>query len=517
MTEYKVIYRADKQSEGAEAIKWEPGCPLEIEAIQVSRDTGTGTAFLQGRLRNISDRIALSFKATVTVEYEDGNTEDVEFNPLDADIAVGASYLLGAKKLNRGDVMNASGKMESVKFADDTWMSSVEPKTVPKPSPIGLSDEAVAERYTEVWASDKNPTFSAYEAKAAAANHLEKHEGWWLCPCGQVNVGRDTCVTCGASLEVLGNPDAENDEALANAAKARAEKEAKDRAEADKKHAEKVKRAKQIGIPAAIVCVIVIIIISIILWLTVFHPKAEYDSALNLYDSGNYSEAYEKFTALGDYEQANDWANKSLAEDLYENGDLTGSLQSFEKVDNSEIYVQRVLESMAEYIEEHPTKDDSKTLDYLETLRRYNFEGSDLLLGLIYPWSYEFSLTSSKAFEANNEQWTTVSELQPKEGIGYSDSGVLLIRAKCENPDGCRDLRLSWETRSAGSVFEDENGKWSKGGQTGNRDESYEVKIWGDGKIYSFPFPDMYCDAWKVTVADPITNEILYTGEIYQQ
>lgn len=329
MAEYKVAFRSDKKTEGAHALTWEPGCPLEIEAIQVSRDTGTGTAFLQGKLRNISNQVALSFKATVTVEYEDGNTEDVEYNPLDADIAVGASYLLDAKKLNRGNVMNVSGKVESVKLADGAWMSSVEPKTVPKPSPIGLSDEAVAERYAEVWVSGKNPAFSVHEAKAAAANHLEKHEGWWLCPCGQVNVGRDKCVTCGASLEALENPDAEDDEALAKAAKERAEKEAKDRAEKQAASKKRNRMFLKAGIALAVVTVVIVILLNLVVFPAM--RQGDYEQAMKDFDSKNYAAAVQEFDSLGDYkdsfamkerssfmESIKDWLDKtSKAEFFY--------------------------------------------------------------------------------------------------------------------------------------------------------------------------------------------------------
>lgn len=519
MADFKVVHRVDASSKGELGLTWEASCPLLFEAMQISRNTNTGEAYLQGKLLNISNQTIQSFKALITVEYEDGNTETAEFKPLDADILAGAIYKLEPVLLKQGDASRVLSRIENVKLVDGKWESAASPTAIPEPQPIGLSEEATQERYEEIWKPLKS-TIPFHERKKFAANRLEEHNGWWLCPCGQVNVGKGACAKCGASLDVLQKPDAEDEEALAAAAKKRKECEAQKAEEG----AAKRKRLTTLAIKAGAALLAVGVLVVAILWFTVLHPRFEYTSAINLYDSGNYSEAYNKFSSLGDYEQSKDWAEKSLyrlnlseAEKQYQAGDLLGALEAYEGIGNAEAYIEPVLYSMANYVKEHTSKDDQLTIEYLNALRRYDYKNSDFLLGLVYPWSYEFALTSSNAFKENEEQWTTVSELDPKKGSGYRDSGVLLVRAKCENPEGRRDLELTWETRKAGSVFASENGKWSKGGQTGSKGKGpHEAKVWGDNKIYSFPFPDLYCDAWRVTVTDPITKEVLFAGEIYQ-
>lgn len=225
MADFKVIYRVDTTQEINDEITWEPGCPLLFEAIQVSRNTETGQAFLQGKLRNISDQLVQSFKALITVEYEDGNTEFVEFNPLDADILDGTVYKLDPASLKQGDVSKALGTVESIKLADGKWESTATPTDIPAPQLIGLSEEAVPERYERIWKPLKG-TIPFHERKGFAGNHLDEYDGWWLCPCGQVNANRGSCVRCGASLEDMQNPDAENEEALKAAFKNRQARDA---------------------------------------------------------------------------------------------------------------------------------------------------------------------------------------------------------------------------------------------------------------------------------------------------
>ncbi len=315
MTEYKVVIRHDETTTGSEALTWEPGCPLMFEAIQVSRNTENGQAFLQGKLRNISDQKIQSFKAFITVEYENGNVENIEFNPLDADILAGDVYKLDPALLKQGDASKVSGKIESAKFADEKWESATKPIIIPDPQSIGLSEEAIQERYDEIWKPLKS-TIPFHERKSFAANQLEIHDGWWLCPCGQVNTGKGTCAKCGASLDVLQKPDAEDEEALVSAAKEREEHNAKEAAESEANRKKRLKLFAKIG--AALFAAVIIISI---LTVFVFIPnmqQSQYQEAMDDFNSKQYSAAYEKFRDLGDYSDSAERAKEAQnLEDFY--------------------------------------------------------------------------------------------------------------------------------------------------------------------------------------------------------
>lgn len=80
MANFKVVFRSDNQ--GADTSPgWEPGCPLLVNAVQVSRNTDTGQCYLQLKLSNISGATVDSFKLQADVSYVDGASETVELNP----------------------------------------------------------------------------------------------------------------------------------------------------------------------------------------------------------------------------------------------------------------------------------------------------------------------------------------------------------------------------------------------------------------------------------------------------
>ncbi len=112
------------KTKGEDGLAWEPGCPVAFRAIQISRNVNTADAFLQAEARNVLGEEIGSFKARFDVSYE--------------------------------------------------------PVAMLRPKLLGLSDEAVAERSEEVWGSP--------EAVKYARRGLEEHDGWWLCPCGRLNV-----------------------------------------------------------------------------------------------------------------------------------------------------------------------------------------------------------------------------------------------------------------------------------------------------------------------------------------
>ena len=73
MANFKVVFRSDNQ--GADTSPgWEPGCPLLVNAVQVSRNTDTGQCYLQLKLSNISGATVTSFKLHAAVSYVDGTS-----------------------------------------------------------------------------------------------------------------------------------------------------------------------------------------------------------------------------------------------------------------------------------------------------------------------------------------------------------------------------------------------------------------------------------------------------------
>lgn len=65
MSKYKVIYRDDNLS-------WQELCPVRMLAIQVARDTETGTCFLQTKLVNVTSQTISRIEFTIDLTGEDG-------------------------------------------------------------------------------------------------------------------------------------------------------------------------------------------------------------------------------------------------------------------------------------------------------------------------------------------------------------------------------------------------------------------------------------------------------------
>lgn len=238
---YKVVFRAESLGE-SHRIPWEPGCPLLLEAIQVSRNTETGSAFLQAKIRNISAEQACSFRARFTVTYRDGTSEAFETEPLDADIAAGGDHQIAPIALASGDAVRAEGLVLGVRGAQGSWTAGGGARPLPRPEPLGLSDKALKERATRLL-----ETSSMLAADAEC--RLREEAGWWLCPCGQPNVGTQLCAHCGVSLQTL--RDLEDEATLERLADERAERER----EKEAKVAAEMKWFKRIAIVVGILVI----------------------------------------------------------------------------------------------------------------------------------------------------------------------------------------------------------------------------------------------------------------------
>ena len=189
MADYKIIYRA----EGSQ-IPWEPGCPITLSAVQVSRNTETSATWLQAKAHNVSASIVDSIYASLTLEYPDGANETVDLEFLDADIPAGVESVLKPQKLPRSDISTCSLTVTRLSCQGDVWESSENTCPLPERRKLDLSSRALKQRARAI---------GAKVGDSILHGKVQDHGSWWVCACGQVNVGRDTCYACGSDKELL--------------------------------------------------------------------------------------------------------------------------------------------------------------------------------------------------------------------------------------------------------------------------------------------------------------------------
>lgn len=259
---YKVIYRIDATPASTRPITWKPGCPLAFEALQVSRDVDTGAAFLQARIRNVSDQQVSSFQAAFTIRFEDGSEEHRELHPLDADMAPGADRDITPIELSRGDVSSASGAIQSARTPDGTWKSAGPDAATPLPE-LPTLDDLDEKQLRERFLSLRELTFGK-APEGSEHRRVFVGDGWWRCVCGQVNQGRQElaagCCNCHARFKRL--QELEDPQVLATRISERAvrDERARQQAEEDKRarEASAKKRRRFAAISAAVAAVLLI-------------------------------------------------------------------------------------------------------------------------------------------------------------------------------------------------------------------------------------------------------------------
>lgn len=383
MANYKVVFRVDKTTEGEDGITWEPGCPLALEAIQVSRNVDNGQAFLQVKVRNVAggfDGFVRSFKAECDVSYENGESQVVELSPLDADIDGGSVYVAKPVALMRGDVKKVEVRIESVDLASGKWASSSDPIALPKPKDLKLSKVARIERYKQIWGTSGT---ARYARKA-----LEKHDSWWLCPCGQINVGRDMCAECGASLEKLSDPSLVDEASLRNDAEKRS-------AEQEKRREEHVRKKKRARILLASALAGVAAIASLFAFIVI--PNWEeaqkealleekerlYEEAVNNFEAGNYETAYEQFVDIITYKDSDERAVESMEQQQAAKRERENIEDRLLFVDTDRLWVEKTQGLGDQVIEEDGVRLNSDGTIHVTTY----FAGEDETLTWEGTWS----------------------------------------------------------------------------------------------------------------------------------
>ena len=147
MANFKVVFRSDNQGAGTSP-GWEPGCPLLVNAVQVSRNTDTGQCYLQLKLSNISGATVNSFKLQADVSYVDGANETAELNPLDADIQPAKTYRPEPVLLTGSQITNVIVRVLSVSQPEIEWHAEAgsEPGPIPVGTELVLDKKAATER-----------------------------------------------------------------------------------------------------------------------------------------------------------------------------------------------------------------------------------------------------------------------------------------------------------------------------------------------------------------------------------
>lgn len=291
MSGFKVVYRIDPTDDTPE-ITWEEGCPLLLDALQIARNTDTGEAYIQTRFLNISGEKINSFKVTITVVYGDDSEENLCLNPLDADIFSGMTFSAKPAVLSAGDAIAAKVKVESVGQDSGQWVSHSPLSKVRRPCALSLSSTALEERLSEL------RELGCKDSRKASLYSIERNDGWTLCPCGQVNVGTNRCVSCGLDLSTYSS-ELEDLKTLSQKGAERKEREEAERQQRDEKQAETKKKAIRLFVPMLLIGLVLLMV-----WYSaVFLPRDNAEKGLLAFEENNSLYEYDEWVDLDEWEE----------------------------------------------------------------------------------------------------------------------------------------------------------------------------------------------------------------------
>ena len=191
---------------------WEPGCPLQIVVAQVSRNVETAELYLQLRLRNVGDKRINSYAMSVSLVHDDLSEEQLDFEQLDVDIFPGSTHDTVPRHLGHGTVSSLSLRLTSITLHNTTWKTSGLPTKPPSEVSLSLPDDLVPVRKRAL----EEAGGSIYTSGRVLKGKVQQLGNYWVCACGQVNVGRETC--CGCHFKKSDLLRLESEEALRNLA-----------------------------------------------------------------------------------------------------------------------------------------------------------------------------------------------------------------------------------------------------------------------------------------------------------
>lgn len=449
---YKVIFRADGQS-NQHRLTWEEKCPIQLLAVQISRDTTTSATFLQVKVKNISNAPIVSIAAALTIEVPDKSDEAVPLEYLDTDIPSGTEKTLKPQRLTQANITSCNLVIRRVDFSNKTWHSTTSPKPLPQRQALRLSPKARAQRAYAL---------SLGENDEIVNGAVQDHSGWWVCACGQANISRTTCCKCGMVKERLLDTENEQDllaeyndrvddiyEQACDLSKDGASKkelkkasklftsikDEKDSAEKAKDCDERIQsissaqsRKIRRGIITAMTSVVALGLI-IVLGAFVIVPNVKYAIATSYANSGQYEDAIAAFEELGDFKDSPKRATQcevdaceiQVRNALGSNNhdEACKSAQTLTGLDGGWDRLEPIAEAAAEsfmqqqdyekastwfafardtesrmdaryqYVMRHFDHDDLTTYNYLKELSKNNYKDSSDLYDQLYKWRFE--------------------------------------------------------------------------------------------------------------------------------
>lgn len=434
---YKVVCRKDAAVQG-NTLRWEQGCPLQIQVLQISRDMESSELFLQARIRNVSNHDIAAYKLTAEIKHDDSTKDHFVIEVLDADLPAGEMQDLSPKPVGKGTVSDAELIVLSAHQGYVTWQSSAKPSGLPRRTSLGLPEGL------------RNIRRAAL--KKAGINQVNKVLDWtvrdentfWVCACGQVNIGRMTCCSCSSAKETL--------KSLESSAKLQ---------ELSAAQQQRAARSKRIVLTAA--ASVVITISAGILITQLIIPQIKYSQARSAVEDGDYDNGIALFRELGNYSDSASQAK--LAESSKREQLIQNALETIDQGDY-ELGIQQLVdldaedkahEAMYGYVSSNFDHDDLLTFSYLCTLAEEEYRDAADLYEQLYGWRLSFVVNRDENdWDTDLSEYTSRNPLTGLVGnpSAYAhikiDNGPLTNRSLI---DTSLDLAM-YTIREDGSLFE---------------------------------------------------------------
>lgn len=272
------------------------GSPVVVSAGNLLKDTQTGKLLAQLKFKSLSPKPIKAARILLCALDTLGKPLGCETEKEYLDLAVRQGDEFGQKTaipLANASTRGYTVRVKQVIFADNSTWEGADTAWEPLPAAESLLQKL----------GDKE-LVRQYRLKFGEKCEVmaREHKDLWLCACGTWN-REEACYRCGkkkAALLSLELPAlrAEKDARLA---KEKADREAKEAAEkeAKEKSAKKTKKILSISIPAAVVLLAALLLVT-----KVLIPNSNYSKAKSLLDAGQYEEAITAFEALNGYKDS---------------------------------------------------------------------------------------------------------------------------------------------------------------------------------------------------------------------
>lgn len=287
--------RANSHSEGF-GIPWEPGCPLLVALIDITRNPSTGEGILDVKVSNISREIIRSATATATITYASGKQEAYEYDRQDLDLQPAKAISLGKIKLASSNIVDITVDVEKVLTTARTWETHGPALPIESGARLELSDKAMTTRLTLL----KEASCTCVSSAGGHAPIIG--EDWWICSCGYPNSSTNECIFCH-----LSKTEAQN---LCDPAEIARRQELLNGEQEllleNLKNQEKRKRRRKTIVLTALAAILLCCTGLAAYYFFSFAPGRAYDEALEIAAAGtenrqNYANAYDAFERLGGY------------------------------------------------------------------------------------------------------------------------------------------------------------------------------------------------------------------------